>query len=160
MLEIGRRFARTMLAARNPATVANTNSVPLSDLPAEEEKTGYGRALRDRLPAPEGILASGGKVFAHGFYAHAPARHVWNLDGSWKSLKGNAGLADGFDGSVKFTIEGDGKTLWKSDLVKSAGILPFDVDLTGIRQLSLLTDDGGDGRSSDWALWLEPLLSR
>jgi hypothetical protein len=160
MLKIAGRFAGTILPANKPAPTADTKSLPLSDLPAASERTGYGRALRDRLPAPEGILASGGKLFAHGFYAHAPARHVWNLDGSWKSLKGNAGLADGFDGSVKFTIEGDGKTLWTSDLVKAAGIRPFEVDLTGIRQLSLLTDDGGDGRSSDWALWLEPVLSR
>ena len=116
--------------------------------------------MRDRLPAPGGILASGGKLFAHGFYAHAPARHVWNLDGSWKSIKGNAGLADGFDGSVTFTIEGDGKTLWQSKLVKPGRILPFEIDLAGIKELTLLTDDGGDGRSSDWALWLEPVLSR
>jgi hypothetical protein len=24
----------------------------------------------------------------------------------------------------------------------------------------LITDDGGDGNGSDWALWLEPVLSR
>jgi hypothetical protein len=160
MLEVGRRFAATLNPSQPQPVAADTKSIPLSEIPAVEEKTGYGKALRDRLPAPEGILASGGRIFAHGFYAHAPATHVWNLDGSWKSLKGNAGLADGFDGSVKFTIEGDGKTLWKSDLVKSAGILPFDVDLTGVKRLTLRSDDGGDGRSSDWALWLEPVLSR
>jgi hypothetical protein len=160
MLEIGRRFAGTMSPGRKQPVAAATKSVPLSDMPASEEKTGYGRAVRDRLPVPEGLLASGGKVFPHGFYAHAPARHVWNLDGTWKSLTGNAGLADGFDGSVKFVIEGDGKPLWQSELVKSGKSLPFQVDLTGIKQLTLRTEDGGNGNREDWALWLEPVLAR
>ena len=160
MLEIGTRFAATMAPGKKPPVSAATTTMPLSDMTAAEETTGYGRALRDRLPLPEGLLASGGKVFAHGFYAHAPARHVWELDGSWKTLRGAAGLGDGFDGSVKFVIEGDGKPLWQSDLVKTAITLPFQVDLTGVKQLTLRTEDGGNGNREDWALWLEPVLER
>lgn len=160
MLEIGKRFAATLSPEAKPAVTAETKTLPLSDLAAAEEKTGYGRALRDRLPIPEGLLSSGGKVYAHGFYAHAPARHVWNLDGSWKTLSGMAGLGDGFGGSVKFVIEGEGRVLWQSGLVKDAKALAFKVDLTGVKQLILRTEDGGDGNRSDWALWLEPVLAR
>lgn len=157
--EIAARFASA--SRRKPGDVPpGDGKVYLSDISASEEKTGYGPPLRDRLPAPSGLLASGGRVFAHGFYAHAPARHVWLLDGKCKDLTGSAGLADGNDGSVKFVIEGDGKILWQSPVLKSGAVPSFKVNLTGIKQLTLRTEDGGDGNRSDWALWLEPVLSR
>lgn len=157
---IAKRFTATLQPHLLSEIPAEAKTLPLSDLKATSEKTGYGPPLRDRLPAPEGVLSSAGKPFAHGFYAHAPAKHVWNLDGSWKSLKGSAGLADGMDGSVKFIIEADGKTLWQSPTVKPGKLLSYDVNLTGVKSLTLRTEDAGDGRSSDWALWLEPVLSR
>ena len=64
------------------------------------------------------------------------------------------------DGSVKFIIEADGKALWQSPTVKPGKLHTFDVNLTGVKTLTLRTEDAGDGRSSDWALWLEPILSR
>jgi NPCBM/NEW2 domain len=157
--EIATRFASASNKKPEPLPTGS-GKIDLSDVSASEEKTGYGPPLRDRLPAPEGILASGGRVFAHGLYAHAPARHVWNLDGKCIDLTGFAGLADGNDGSVEFIIEGDGKILWKSAVVKSGAVPAFKVDLTGIKQLILRTEDAGDGNRSDWALWLEPVLSR
>lgn len=157
---IATRFAATLHPRLLSETPAAAGTLPLSDLKAASEKTGYGPALRDRLPAPDGVLTSGGKPYAHGFYAHAPAQHMWNLDGSWKSLKGRAGLAEGQDGSVTFIIEGDGKPLWQSATVKPGQVLSYDVDLSGVKTLSLRTEDAGDGKRSDWALWLEPVLSR
>ncbi len=157
---IASRFTATLQPHLRSEIPASAKILPLSDLKAASEKTGYGPPLRDRLPAPEGVLSSAGKPFAHGFYAHAPAKHVWNLDGSWKSLKGSAGLADGMDGSVKFIIEADGKILWQSPTVKPGKLISYDMNLTGVKTLTLRTEDAGDGRSSDWALWLEPVLSR
>lgn len=157
---IAERLAGTLTPDDLTEVPAETKTLPLSDLKAASEKTGYGPPLRDRLPAPEGALSSCGRVFAHGFYAHAPAKHVWNLDGSWKSLKGSAGLADGKDGSVKFIIEADGKPLWQSPLVKPGKLQSFDVNLTGVKTLTLRTEDGGNDNREDWALWLEPVLSR
>ena len=128
--------------------------------PPAAAKVGYGRPARDRLPDPSMLLASGGRIFEHGFYAHPPARHEWKLDGSWKSLTGLAGIADGFDGSVRFTIEADGKPVWQSPTVKSGKPAPFEIDLTGVQTLILITDDAGDGPTSDWGLWLDPTLTR
>ena len=157
---VASRLIHTLAPKLKTTLGPEIKTLPLSDLAAAEEKTGYGSPVRDRLPNRDVLLVGGGRIFAHGLYAHAPARHVWKLDGTWKSLKGHAGLADGFDGSVKFVIEGDGKPLWKSALVKKGGVLPFQVDVSGIRQLTLRTEDGGDGNRSDWALWLEPVLER
>ncbi len=160
MAEIGARLAATIGPPKPKDVPADAVSVALSDLPATSEKTGYGPPVRDRLPHPEALLAAGGELFAHGFYAHAPAVHEWRLDGSWKSLRGKAGIADGYGGSVGFVIEGDGRELWKSPAVKTGTLTTFEVKLDGVRKLTLRTDDGGDGRREDWALWLEPVLTR
>ena len=157
--EIAKRLAAT-LSPQRKAAAPDAASIPLSDLLATEEKTGYGPPVRDRVPGSNALLTCGGTVFSHGFYAHAPAKHVWNLGGTWKRLKGSAGLADGNDGSIRFVIEGDGRELWKSDLVKTSRPLSYDLDLTGIQTLTLRTEDGGDTNRSDWALWLEPVISR
>lgn len=146
--------------APRPAPPADAKTLPLSDLPPATVKVGYGRPIRDRLPDQNALLVSGGQLFTHGFYAHAPARHEWNLDGTWKTLTGTAGVAEGYDGSVRFTIQADGKTLWQSPVTKSDKNHPFTIDLTGVKSLILTTDDAGDGPSSDWALWLEPTLTR
>jgi hypothetical protein len=159
-VEIGKRFAATMAPPKSREVPAAAESVALSDLGATSEKTGYGPPVRDRLPAPGDFLAAGGELFAHGFYAHTPAVHEWNLDGSWKTLRGKVGIADGFGGSVRFLIEGDGRELWKSPLVKGTALLPFDVKLDGVKKLTLRTEDGGDGNRQDWALWLEPVLQK
>ena len=147
-------------AAPPPGAADEAESVPLSDLPPAAAKVGYGRPARDHLPDPSMLLSSGGRIFEHGFYAHPPARHEWKLDGSWKSLTGLAGIADGFDGSVRFTIEADGKPVWQSPTVKSGKPAPFEIDLTGVQTLILITDDAGDGPTSDWGLWLDPTLTR
>lgn len=156
--EVGTRFAATLDPSLKPAADPSAAERPLSDLASSEAKTGYGPPLRDRLPDAAALLSCGARLFAHGLYAHAPARHVWKLDGSWKSLRGFAGVADGREGSVKFVIEGDGRTLWSSPTVKNGAPVSYQVDLTGVSNLVLRTEDAGDTNRSDWALWLEPVL--
>ncbi|HSH93674.1 MAG TPA: NPCBM/NEW2 domain-containing protein, partial [Roseimicrobium sp.] len=142
------------------AIPATTGTIPLSDLKAVREFTGYGAPVRDRLPESGGLLIAGAKIYAHGFYAHAVATHEWQLDGSWKTLSGVAGLADGNDGSVGAVIEGDGKVLWESKTLKSGNTVPFQVDITGVKSLVLKMGDAGDGKRADWGVWLEPVLAR
>lgn len=160
LTEVGTRLAATLDPSLKPAQDPAADLRPLSDLPAAEEKTGYGPPLRDRLPTAKALLSCGGRLFAHGLYAHAPARHVWNLGGSWKTLRGSAGVADGNDGSVTFVIEGDGKVLWSSPTVKSGTPVSYQVDLTGVSELVLRTGDAGDSNRADWGLWLEPVLGK
>jgi hypothetical protein len=75
-------------------------------------------------------------------------------------MNGHVGLASGHDGSVEFEIKGDGRTLWRSEVVKSSAAVPFDVSLEGIKQLELLTYPTDDGAGADWGLWLDPTLKR
>ena len=160
------QIAQRLIATLDPKLIApadvlpTTMTVPLSDLKAAREETGYGAPIRDRLPEPGGLLIAGGKLYAHGFYAHAVATHEWQLDGNWKTLSGLAGIADGSDGSVQAIIEGDGKELWQSKPFKGGGIAAYDVKIEGVKKLVLKMTDGGDGIRSDWGVWLEPMLGR
>jgi len=160
LMEIARNYADSISPTLKSKVGPDINRVFLSELATTDAATGYGPPTRNGLPGNDGILICGGEVHARGLYAHAPARHVWELGGSWKSLQGKAGIADGHDGSVRFIIEGDGKTLWQSPVIKAGQAAPFQVDLSGVRQLTLRTDDGGDGTRGDWGLWLAPELSR
>ena len=139
---------------------AATKTVALSDLASTRAETGYGAPVRDRIPAPSAVLSSGGELFATGLYAHAPATYEWALDGTWKSLTGKAGLADGNAGSIQAVIEGDGKVLWESAKILPGKPTAFEVKVEGVKKLVLKTTDAGDGARSDWALWLDPVLSR
>jgi hypothetical protein len=160
-----KQIAQRLVGTLDPKLIAPadvppaTTTVPLSDLKATREETGYGPPVRDRLPE-SGLLIAGGKLYAHGFYAHAVATHEWQLDGAWKTLTGVAGIADGSDGSVQAVIEGDGKVLWQSGTLKAGKTAAFDVKLDGVKQLVLKMTDAGDGKRSDWGVWLEPMLGR
>ena len=161
-----KQIAQRLIATLDPKRIAAadvppaTKTIPLSDLKASREETGYGPPVRDRLPEPSGLLIAGGRLYAHGLYAHAVATHEWQLDGTWKTLSGVAGIADGSDGSVGAVIEGDGKVLWQSSTLKPGNTAAFEVKVEGVKQLVMKMTDAGDGKRSDWGVWLEPMLGR
>jgi len=135
-------------------------SVSLTRFRPKSARVGWLRPAYNRLPDAALLLESGGQIFETGIYAHAPASHAYVLGGKWQSLSGQAGLAAGHAGSVQFEIRGDGKTLWKSPVLRAGRTVNFDVNVKNVQQLELLTDPTGDGPGSDWALWLKPLLKR
>ena len=98
--------------------------------------------------------------FLSGLYAHAPARHVWELDRGWKRLQGECGLQDGSSGSVVFVVRGDGKELFRSKVVKDHRARPMNLDVSAVNRLELVAEDAGDGARSDWGVWLAPRLER
>jgi hypothetical protein len=36
----------------------------------------------------------------------------------------------------------------------------MDLDLTGVKRLEFVVEDGGDGSSFDWGVWIDPTLHR
>jgi len=176
--------AREALAVLTPSLEANLNSIAtrllrsmdgepteplpmsgaqawLADYQITKQSVGYGKLLRDRLPEKPLVLTSGGKLFTNGLYAHAPSSLTWDLTGKgWRKLTGRAGLPDGNGGSVEFIVKGDGNVIWQSGVVKEGIAKPFSIDVSKVNTLELETTDGGDGKASDWSLWLEPMLTR
>ena len=69
-------------------------------------------------------------------------------------------MADSNRGSVVFSIHVDGEKKWNSRTVKPGDRARYRVDLSGADQIELRVEDGGDGKASDWGLWLNPVLTR
>lgn len=158
---VARRLTRPTRPTQSPAEYdGDSTSVELTSLKPDSAKVGWGRPAFNRVPDRVPLLESAGQIFETGIYAHAPARHVYQTGNKWKRLTGKAGLASGHGGTVEFEIKGDGKTLWKSPVVKSDRLVEFDIDLNGVSTLECLTHPTADGPGSDWGLWLEPMLAR
>jgi hypothetical protein len=142
---------------------AETKAFPLSQITPAEAAVGWQKPAYDHLPR-EGspLLVSGGELFPTGIYAHAEARHIYQFpeDSTWKTLTGKCGLPTQRGGSVVFVIKTDGKEVFRSPTTEPGPTHPYDIDLSGVKQLELLTEDGGDGKGVDWGLWLAPMIGR
>lgn len=157
--DIARQLLDYQQVTLQPAEfTGNAQSVSLTDFAPELAKVGWGRPAYDRVPDQSMLLESGGQIFDTGIYAHAPSSHMYKLGGHWKSFSGQVGLASGHSGSVEFSIVADDKKVWRSSVIKPGQVVKFDVPVTGVKQLELLTDPTNDGPGADWALWLAPTL--
>ena len=114
----------------------------------------------DNLPRSNPFLESAGQLFESGIYAHAPSEHRYSLAGRWRQLKGECGLPSQAGGTVVFIIYADDKEMFRSPVVRPGKTESFDIDVTGVEELVLATEDAGDGRAADWGLWLAPELTR
>ncbi|WP_052573136.1 NPCBM/NEW2 domain-containing protein [Haloferula sp. BvORR071] len=161
VLEVARVQVASIGAKPGPTpATASGNTCALSEAATKSMKVGWGHAAINRLPEDGGLFSCGSQLFARGIYAHANARHVWDLGGKWQSLSGHAGLPDGHDGgSVVFAIKADGKELWRSKKTEEGTLRSFKVDVSGAKELELIVEDAGDGTGSDWGCWFDPELS-
>jgi len=105
-------------------------------------------------------LAIGTQRFPRGLGTHAPARIVYHLGGRYRTFHGKAGLNASATGSVAVEIAVDGRTVWRSGLLRR-GDPPaaFQVPLDGAAELAIIVTDGGDDYIADHAdivqAWLE-----
>jgi len=112
---------------------------------------------RANLNVTGGPIRLGGRIFAHGLGVHGTTSVIYELDGKQSRLQATIGIDDsmGRRGSVVYRVIGDGRELFKSDVVRGGG-KPVDVsvDIGGVKLLELSTDaaDGLDlGDHANWA---------
>ena len=104
-------------------------------------------------------LSVNGKVFESGYGAHSEGRLLVRLDGNAERFTASVGVDDSGDrkgdkGSVEFRVIGDDKLLWQSGLMRQGQpAKSLDVDVKGVKYLTLETNDGGDGVNNDYAVW-------
>ena len=140
---------------------ADLKSYPLSQIQPEEETVGWGKPAYDHLPRPNPLIISGPEIFQSAIYAHADARHRYDLShANWTKLTGKCGLPSQRGGSVVFSILLDDKEVFRSPTTKPGKTHTYEIDLQGAKRLELITEDAGDGKNSDWGLWLAPTLHR
>lgn len=129
--------------------------VPLSSLDLSQMTTGWSVAKAGREIAG-GPLSIDGEKFAEGVGTHATSKFRVKLGGRAKRFSAEVGVDDsaGGQGSVEFIVEGDGKVLWHSGVLKGGDpAKAVNVDLAGVQTLVLRVTDGGDGESNDHADW-------
>ena len=101
-------------------------------------------------------LTIAGTTFPFGVGTHAVSTLNLDLKGGASRFTSQVGVDDETDGqgSIEFKLIGDSRELWTSGLMKGKEkAKPVDVDLTGVRKLTMLVTDGGDGVIADHADW-------
>ncbi len=149
---------------KNLGVVAATvRQAAVPELAFRTASVGWGSPLRNEVIVegrPSCFLSVAGQFHASGLFAHAPSKYALDLAKNWKRLRSSFGLQDQRDGSVVFVVRGDGKDLFRSALIKDHELHVLDVDISGVSLLELITEDGGDGASADWGVWIAPTLER
>lgn len=101
------------------------------------------------------------KTFDKGLGTHAESEIVYALDGKYERFESYIGVtgrdnAHNHYGSVSFEVVLDGKSAYKSPVLKGGGAYKhIQIDVSGVKELRLLVGDGGDGDASDHAGWAD-----
>lgn len=97
-------------------------------------------------------------------YAHVTAEIPQDKGYSLFAAKIGVGkdyVNNGTAGSVRFYVEGDGKRLYSSELMRyTDNPEQIVVDINGVKELSLLVDNGDGSYECDFAVWLDPVIVR
>ncbi len=149
-------FVMILLLATASQSARGAETVWLSSLDLRKMEQGWGTPQIDRS-IREKPLSLAGRRFAHGVGTHAKSI-VWiDLGGGSDRFLATVGMDDAAGGpnAIIFKIVGDGKVLFKSDIMK-VGQPPklVDIDLKGVKTLVLTVGAVGDNTNfahADWA---------
>ncbi len=98
-----------------------------------------------------------GREYAHSIYGESVFEATWDVGGKYKYFVAAVGLGTAKpDASVEFIVKVDGVERFNSGPFRiGQPVMPVMVDLTGAQTLTLVTTDGGDGITNDYAWWGE-----
>jgi hypothetical protein len=166
---IGRELVATLTNEPKPIPAevpANVFRLALGDASPQSSEVGWLKPASNRLP-PNNEIASpfldSGKLFATGLFAHSPSRYVFDLGGKWKRLRGEGGLQtleQPYAAGVVFVIKGDGKEMFRSRAIRGGAKADYDLNISGVKELELIVEKATSSNGNNWALWLDPALSR
>ncbi len=122
--------------------------------------TGWGTIVPDKSIGGATIKLNG-VSYAHGLGVNSFAGVEYNLGGVCSRFQATIGVDDevGTEGTVIFDVYADGTRIFKSSVM--AGGSPaqhIDLDVTGVRRLTLGVDDADDGNSYDHGDWANALV--
>jgi hypothetical protein len=138
---------------------SDVREVPLSSIKWKAARVGWEQPSRNCVSDGR-PLESGEQFHETGLYAHADSSYVYDLDGQWARFRSAYGLQNLNEGSVVFVVKCDGAERFRSTLLKDWVEGLVNVDLTGVEQLELIVEDGGDGKWGDCGIWFSPMLVR
>jgi hypothetical protein len=118
-------------------------------------------SYRRNFSGPLGILTPitlRGKAYAKGLAIHSKTILKYRLSGEFRRLQATMGIDDFAGkkdqpdswGDVHVKISGDSKVLYEGDAKRFDPVVPLDLDVTGVRDLTILVDYGGNLDIGDW----------
>lgn len=159
-------FFITMLIAANGKYILK-QPIYLSDMSPTATFQGFGQRMKDMpVNASYGVKSwawlSDQYVFYHrGIGTHAVSEIRYDIGRRFSTLTTDYGIDTeaGTAASATFEIWGDGKQLFASPKMGRFDMPKYvKVDISGVKQLVLITRDGGDGNRDDHTDWLNTKL--
>jgi alpha-galactosidase len=156
-------FASALLLATSciHAPAPKPETVWISSLDLSPITQGWGKPQADKSVTGMPLTIADRK-FEHGVGTHADSLARLQLHrnatrfSAWVGVDDNAHAKEA---SIAFKVIGDGKTLFKSGVMRlGQAAKKVDVDVTGVKILLLLVDSAGDGIAYDHADWAEAKL--
>jgi len=91
-----------------------------------------------------GPLKLGDRAYAKGLALHSRTKMVYRLPDRFRRLKAVAGIDDGVrpHGDVRLLIQGDDRVLLDEKVTGTDPPKPIDLDVTGVRRITVLVDFG------------------
>ena len=151
-----------LLASIGLISTLQAAQINLEDLNVQHISSGWNQSKADKS-IDGNILTIADKTFKNGVGTHAGSLATVQLDGKAKYFQAYVGIDSEVGlgkGSVEFIVRGDGKTLFRSGIMKAGDkAKKIKVKLHGIKSLTLEASDGGDGMNSDHANWAQAQIS-
>ncbi|MEJ0001470.1 MAG: NPCBM/NEW2 domain-containing protein [Verrucomicrobiota bacterium] len=118
----------------------------------------HGTAAQNRSYSGNPLVVNG-VTYPRGIGSHAPSEIVFALDGKHKQFAAQVGMDDngGPTASAQFSVLLDGREAFASGPMRyHDAAKPVALDVTGVKELRLVTADIGDGPQGDHADWIDP----
>lgn len=139
----------------------------VSDLDWLSAANGWGPVERDTSNGEDAAgdgaaLRVGGMTHEKGLGVHADSRVSYYLGEACTRLTAVLGVDDEIPdyGSVRFSVVGDGASLYRSDVLTGlSDPVSLDLDVGGVNYLDLVVDGAADGVSGDHADWASARLT-
>jgi alpha-galactosidase len=136
----------------------SAQTVWLDELDLSAATQGYGTPKKNKS-IDNKIITISGKAFERGFGTHSVSSLLILLEGKATVFTTKVGIDDevaGRQSAVEFIVNGDGKKLWSSGVMRQGDSARLcSVQLAGVQKLELLVTDGGNGNYYDHADWAD-----
>lgn len=161
----GNRVQKT----RSVAVVALGDYSYLTDYDWQSAHTSHGTIRKDKSPSDNIIRLTGEKneeiAYERGLGTHAIATVVYDLsDKDYKYFTAYVGVDRamyGKIGSVGYEVWADGEKVFDSGKMNSKDPQKYvEIDINGVKELKLITNDGGNGIGSDHGVWADTKLHK
>jgi alpha-galactosidase len=144
----------------NPVSAPAAGTNYLSDLTPIYAYTGWGTIVPNKSIGGNTITLAG-VPYVKGIGVNSRSGIEYNLGGVCKRFQASIGIDDemGANGSVIFEVFADGALIYASPpLTGSSPTQAIDLDVTGVRRLTLGVDDDNNGNTDDHADWANALV--